>query len=230
MTVGQDAEVPFGTRIGKDFIAELRLAGTRRPFTRGELLFIEGSAPANVFYIETGSVKVHVHSPDGDELILGVYGPGDLLCEMSALERGPRSASGTGRTTGSVTAVPCARFRALVHQNPAAMMHVLSIVQARLRRADRERLSYLSDDVSARVARKLLEWARRYGTSHSDGRQTIIKFSRKELAQSVAASEKTVDDVLTELCDKGLLSTGRLRFELLNPGGLVAWALARSRV
>ncbi|WP_206784082.1 Crp/Fnr family transcriptional regulator [Amycolatopsis sp. MtRt-6] len=180
---------------------------------------MEHEAPGSVFLIESGLVKVYVTAGNGKELILGIYGRGELLCELSAMDRTPRSASGKGRTNGTITEIPGVEFRAFIGRHPAAMQHVLRTVQKRLHRADQARLSYLSDGVRVRVIRTLLDWADHYGRKSITGIE-ISGFSRRDLAQSIAASEKTVDDVLTALTTEGTLATDKKWFLLRDIDGL----------
>ncbi|GHG05377.1 transcriptional regulator [Amycolatopsis bullii] len=180
---------------------------------------MEHDAPGSVFLIEAGLVKVYVTAGNGKELILGIYGRGELLCELSAMDHAPRSASGKGRTNGTVTEIPGVEFRAFIGRHPAAMQHVLRTVQNRLHRADRERLSYLSDGVRVRVIRTLLDWADHFGRESTGGTE-VSGFSRRDLAQSVAASEKTVDDVLTALTTEGAMATDKKWFLLRDVDGL----------
>ena len=205
-------------------VDRFRELGRLRLFDVNEVLFFEGEVADSVFVVESGLVKVYVSAPSGDELILGLYGSGEVLGEMSGLGDGVRSATGIGHTPGRVTEIPGHRFRDFLDRHPDAMVHMLSVVQQRLRRADRERLSYLSDDVSGRVARKLVSWAHSHGSPRDDGTIVIARITRRELAQSVAASEKTVDDVLTILSAAGLIATGRRRFVLLDARRLQRWA------
>jgi CRP-like cAMP-binding protein len=177
---------------------------------------MENESPGSVFLVESGLIKVYVTAGNGKELILGIYGRGELLCELSAMYRAPRSASGRGRISGTITEIPGAEFRAFIGRHPAAMQHVLRTVQSRLHRADQERLSYLSDVVRVRVVRKLLSWADQYGRKHSTGGIEISGFSRQDLAQSVAASDKTIDDVLSELTAEGVVATAKKWFLLRN--------------
>ena len=183
---------------------------------------MERDPSAGVFLIESGLIKIHITASDGTELILGIYGRDELLCELSALERSPRSASGTGRANGMVTEIPGAVFRAFVGRHPEALQHVLATVRHRLQRADQERLSYLSDGVRMRVVRKLLTWAGRFGDRTAEG-LVVSGFSRRDLAQSVAANEKTVDSILSSLAAEGVLTTSRERFLLLDVELLRKW-------
>lgn len=209
----------FGAKIGRQPLSELRAKGITRKFAESDRLFMEHDSSGSVFLVESGLVKVHVTAGNGKELILGIYGRGELLCELSAMDRAPRSASGTGTTSGTVTEIPGAEFRAFIGRHPAVMQLVLRTVQYRLHRADQERLSYLSDGVRVRVVRKLLNWAEQYGRGSTFGTE-IAGFSRRDLAQSVAASEKTVDDVLAALTAEGTIATDKKWFLLRDVDGL----------
>jgi CRP/FNR family transcriptional regulator, cyclic AMP receptor protein len=203
----------FGAKIGRDALVELRANGIIRRFGENDQLFMENDSSGSVFLVESGLIKVYVTAGNGKELILGICGRGELLCELSAMDRRPRSASGRSRTSGTVTEIPGAEFRAFVGRHPVAMQHILRTVQDRLHRADQERLSYLSEGVRVRVIRKFLDWADRYGRERAGGIE-IAGFSRRDLAQSVAASEKTVDDVLSALTAEGAIATDKKWFLL----------------
>ncbi|MEC3977971.1 Crp/Fnr family transcriptional regulator [Amycolatopsis sp. H20-H5] len=219
----------FGARLGREALEELRRTGIAKKYSIGDLLFMQGDDHGNVFLVESGQVKVYVTGPEGAVLILGIYGRGEVLCEMSALEQLPRSASGVARTPTVVTEINGRNFRAYVRRNPDVMSHVLSVMRHRLHKADDERLSYLSEGVVVRVTRKLLAWAATYGAVELDGRVEILGFTRRDLAQSVAAAEKSVDDVLSTLTNAGLITTGRRRFVLLAPAQLQAWPEHQAR-
>ncbi|WP_410576060.1 Crp/Fnr family transcriptional regulator [Amycolatopsis sp. lyj-108] len=218
----------FASRLGRVALSDFRKLGTTRKFAAGDQLFMEGDAPGNVFLVESGSIRVYMISPAGTELILGFRGAGDLLCETSALEGIPRSTCGTGRVDGEVTEISRSAFRSFIRRHPEAMAHVFSVIRDRLRDSDQERLSYASESVAARVSRKLASWADMYGSPQPGGRVVIRGFSRKELAQSVAAAEKSVDEVLVALRAAGLISTGRLQIVMNDPHRLLSWPLAQS--
>jgi CRP/FNR family cyclic AMP-dependent transcriptional regulator len=224
---GSRSTSPFADQLTRSALGQLRDIGRIRPFTPRQILFLEGESAEDVYLVESGLVKVYVTSPDGVELILGVYGRGELLGEMAATGGGVRSASGMGHTSGRVLQVSGQRFRTFLGERPTVMAQVLEVVQQRLRRADRERLSYLSDDVPARVAHKLLSWAQRFGDVVQDGSIVITRFSRRELAQSVAAADQTVDGALLALSAAGLIATGRRKFVVLDAPRLHQWATDR---
>lgn len=197
--------------------------GRTRTFRGQEVLSRQGEPGDTVLIVLSGLVKVAVSSAAGDEVLLGIYGRGELLGEVSALSRAARSATVTGHAPGAVVEIPAARFRVFVAERPHLLGAVLAPAAQRLRRADRHRLSYAGTDVGGRVASTLLGWAERHGEDSDEGVVIGVPASRRELAQAVAASEKTVDDVLTILSRAGLVRTGRRRFVLVDTDGLRRW-------
>src|ERR1041385_8662267 len=63
-----------------------------RTFTPRESIFLMGSEPDCMMAILTGRVQISVPSPDGDEMVLAVIGPGSIIGEISLLQGGERTA------------------------------------------------------------------------------------------------------------------------------------------
>ena len=66
-------------------------------FRAGEMIFAEGDPSDHGFKIKSGKVEISLHLPGmlkrGRKEVLHVAGPGDIIGEMSVIEKGPRSAS-----------------------------------------------------------------------------------------------------------------------------------------
>jgi CRP/FNR family transcriptional regulator, cyclic AMP receptor protein len=208
-------------------IERLRQTGQRRPFERNDRLMTIGTSSNEVLLLETGVVKVLLSAGNGSELMVDLYGPGELLGELGVMSGHPRSATVIGHSAGVAVHIQGAVFRALAKRHADVLVMVNATLDRRLRNADDRQIVMASRDVPTRVAYQLLTWAKKHGEQTSDGLK-VRGITQRELAQSVNASEKSVDDALHQLrCDK-LLVTGRLwyrlpdsqRLELLldNPG------------
>jgi CRP-like cAMP-binding protein len=64
----------------------LSARGRRRRYVRHTRVFCEGDPSDFVLVILEGRVKLAVTTEDGDESLLGVRGPGDLVGELAALD------------------------------------------------------------------------------------------------------------------------------------------------
>lgn len=202
---------------------ELRTMGSRRSFRRGEALMRDGGRSDEVMLIEAGRVKVILSDPAGRELMVGLYGPGELVGELGVLNDGPRTASVIAHTSVTVVSIPASRFRSFVMDDRRAMVLVFTTVQQRLRDADRWRMERASLDVPTRVVRQLQIWAGTIGQPVSGG-VAIRGLSQKDLAQSIGASAKTVEQALRYLRRRGLVHTSNGRFVVPNLATLGQWS------
>src|SRR5437667_7692450 len=63
-----------------------------RPYAKDEVIYLKGD-PGTAFYvIASGRVKIALTSPEGKEIILRRFGPGDFHGELALLDDEPRSA------------------------------------------------------------------------------------------------------------------------------------------
>lgn len=201
---------------------EFERLGTSRPFRRGDLLMVEGTASDEVLLIESGAVNVMLTSRDGVETMVGPYGPGEVIGDIGVMRRKPRSATVVGQQDGRALHMPASAFRTLVENDNGMLLRIIyDMAYERQLSADRRQLAVASLGVRARVAERLLEWGEKLGQRHGD---TIVvrDMTQQQLAAAVAASRQAVEAVLREMRDAGLLETGRARITLLRPDLLAA--------
>ncbi len=129
----------------------LRGEGHRVQFRRGQALFTQGDRAERVFVIERGWVMITSMAPGGREIVLGLRGPSDVIGELSALDREPRSA--TALAVEEVTAIVApASVLTRALQNADTANELIRVLAARLRDADRKRLEFAALDTLGRVA------------------------------------------------------------------------------
>nr|WP_052478604.1 Crp/Fnr family transcriptional regulator [Kibdelosporangium sp. MJ126-NF4]CEL19377.1 transcriptional regulator, Crp/Fnr family [Kibdelosporangium sp. MJ126-NF4]CTQ94824.1 transcriptional regulator, Crp/Fnr family [Kibdelosporangium sp. MJ126-NF4] len=194
-------------------IAQLRDAGQRRSFDRTDRLMTIGAASEEVLLIESGAVKVLLSAGDGSELIVDLYGRGELIGELGVLSGRPRSATVVGHMAGVAVHIPGGRFRELARRHAYVLLLVNETLDRRLRNADCRQLAMASREVPSRVAYQLLSWARAHGEHTRDGLR-VQGITQRELAQTVNASEKSVDAALRLLRSDNLVRTGRCLYLL----------------
>ena len=207
--------------------AALRSHGMARTFPRGQALFTEGDLGERVFMIERGWVTLRTAGPDGEEMILALRGPGEIVGEMSAFDGAPRTA--TAVAVGEVQAIvaPAREVARVLEQDVAAANEFARILAARLRESDRQRLEYTALDTLARVARRLLDLAERFGQPAGDGVKVELPLSQEELASWCGASRESTVKALRTLREVGAITTGRRVVTLHDRDGMRNYARLR---
>jgi CRP/FNR family cyclic AMP-dependent transcriptional regulator len=196
----------------------LRAAGRSSSFRRGECLIAVGTHSKKVLLVESGLVKIVLSGVDGVETVANVLGSGALLGESGVLNAQPRSAQVLALRDGLVVHVAARTFLRLVDENIAVRHLVTRTWTDRQRDADHHHLCQ-AHDVPTRVGMTLLRWARSVGTATDSG-LLVRGLSQRDVAQAVAASEKSVEAALTPLRASGLLATRRLAYLITKPEDL----------
>jgi len=202
-------------------------AGTPRRFVAGAPLMREGEPSDHVFVLTSGHVKVCFADRNGREALLAIRGPGDLLGDLSAVDGEPRSAAVVALGPVRAHVVSAARFRELLANRPALAVAVLELLVTRLRDADRKRVEFGAYDTGGRVARRLVELARRYGERMAgpDGPVRItLGLTQDELAGWTGASREAVAKALAGFRAQGWVETRRREVVVLDLDALTRHA------
>jgi CRP/FNR family transcriptional regulator, cyclic AMP receptor protein len=193
----------FSAVPSEDVRALLAIA-RRRTFARGEVVFHRGD-PANALHlISAGRFAVRITTPLGDTATLAVRGQGEAFGELALVsEDGERSATVQALEAGETRSVLRADFERLRREHPAVDAILVAILAERVRRLS-ELLTeayYLSAE--ARVVRRLAELAELYDGS--------VPLPQEALAELAGTSRATVNRVLRDLEERGIVALGRAR-------------------
>ena len=210
----------FAGALTPDEREQLSREGRRRRFPRGATLFNEGERSDRVILLLSGRVKISYFTEDGREVVLALRSAGDILGELSALDREPRSASAIALEPVDALLLPAGRFRDFLYARPRVALLLLEMLARRLRDADRKRVEFGAYDTVGRVARRLVELADRFGEPDGDTIHIALPLSQDELAGWIGASRKAVGNALAWLRARNLIETRRRGVSIRDIDGL----------
>jgi CRP-like cAMP-binding protein len=196
--------------------ADLEARGRRRQFPKGSSLIVEGESADRVFLVLRGRVKISILTEEGREVLLGLREPGDLLGELSFLDRQPRSSTCMALDPVEALAIPAADFQKFLGNHPRVTMVLLEMISRRLRDADSKRMEFSAYDSVGRVARRLLELAERFGEKDEGEVRISLALSQEELAGWTGSSREAVSKALGTLRSLGWIETHRRGVTILD--------------
>lgn len=159
-----------------------------------------------LFIIESGRVKVVLYGENGREVILSIFRPGDFFGEMSLLDGQPRSATVIATEDAQVLVLSRDDFVRHINDYPGTAVNILAEMSLRLRRADDIIGNLALLDVYARVARVLIDLARREGERRDEGVLIRERPTQQDLAAMIGTSRETVSRALSEFQRRGFLA------------------------
>lgn len=201
-------------------LTDLEERGRPHVYKSGDVVFLEGDRSDRVVLIVDGNVKITSVTEDGQEIVLAVRGPGDLIGELSVLDGGPRSASAYALDEVRARIIGAGEFEQFLEKQPRFAMAQLRTLVGRLRYSDAKRIELSGYDTDNRVARRLLELADSHGEPAADGIRITLRLSQDELAGWTGASREAVARALRRFREAGLLVTERRQITIVDQAGL----------
>lgn len=201
-------------------LEELCALGRRREYRSGAVLFLEGDRSDRVVVIRNGNVKVTTTSDDGQEVVLGVRGAGEVIGEISVLDDQPRSASAYALERVDACVVAASQYFAFLEARPAVMLAQIRTLTSRLRDSDAKRLELSAYGTERRLAKRLIELADSHGVESPDGVRIGVSLSQDELGGWTGASREAVARALRRFRDAGLVTTNRREIVVTDLAGL----------
>jgi CRP/FNR family transcriptional regulator, cyclic AMP receptor protein len=203
-----------------------RLGQLLRPhrYARGQVIFLEGDQGSALCLIAEGRVRIQLTGSDGREVVINVYGPGELFGEMALLDGEPRSADAIAQDIVRLYWLERTDFARFLEGHPRAALTMLASLSRRLRHTTRVVQDATFRDVPSRLARVLLDQAERLGQPVSGGIRLEGRLTQSELAAMVGAARETVNRALRSFEDRGLIRWDGSMMVLAKTEGLRARA------
>jgi CRP/FNR family cyclic AMP-dependent transcriptional regulator len=185
------------------FLDSAGLAKKIVEYGRGESIFTQGDACADVLYVQTGGVKLSVLSKTGREAVVAMIGPGDFFGEGCLAGQPLRMGSATAITPSTILFVAKEKMVRLLHKQHAMSDRFISHMLSRNIRIEEDLIDQLFNSSEKRLARTLLLLAR-YGKQDKPARM-VPKISQETLAEMVGTTRSRVNFFLNKFKKLGFI-------------------------
>jgi CRP/FNR family transcriptional regulator, cyclic AMP receptor protein len=177
-----------------------------RHIPRQGVLYGPGDAGDKLFIVLQGRLQAFRADSYGRMRMLQILAPGEMIGELSLVDRAPRTATVAALTDAHVAILDHVSFEQLLEEQPRAAIELVRYFADRLRHANEAIADMALMDVKARVAKMILELAARFGTPHPQGVHVYHGLSQEDLARYVGASREMVNRALSDLQTRGVIS------------------------
>ncbi|MEO7135240.1 MAG: Crp/Fnr family transcriptional regulator [Vicinamibacterales bacterium] len=204
---------PFKSDASFDLATYLVAGGHKRrkeQLPRNALVYSQGSAACEVFYIERGSVKLSVISGTGKEAVVAMLGPADFFGEGCLTGQPARMSSATAMVPTMVYRIPKEEMFRMLHEEQEFSDNFIHHVLARSIRVEEDLIDQLFNSSEKRLARTLLLLAR-YGRDDSPA-GVLPQLSQETLAEMIGSTRSRVNFFMNKFRKLGLIEyNGRLK-------------------
>jgi CRP-like cAMP-binding protein len=180
-----------------------------RRFRRGETVFHQGDPGDALLAIASGAVKVVLPSDEGAEpAIVAILGPGEFFGELAILDGAPHSATIVSVEPTETLVLHRDAFLDLIDSDPGLRRALLASLATEIRRLTGhvEDLHFL--DLPGRLASRIVRLAANAGFTTGEAR-IAWPYTQSELAGMIGGSRQSVNRLLADLTDQGLVRLER---------------------
>jgi CRP/FNR family transcriptional regulator, cyclic AMP receptor protein len=214
------ARVPAFGELGTSELSAVAAVAVPRSFAAGQYVFREGDASDTCYVIRAGHARAIREHTDGRQITLANFGPGDLFGELAMFDDELRSATVEATDDVEALAVLGPDMRRLMRQHAEIAVKLAVSLVRRLRSAN-ERLARQSfSTVQSRVAAVLTQLVEQARSEGADEHDISITATQADLAKLAGSSRESASRFLAVLERAGVISQGRGRLTVHDPGAL----------
>jgi CRP-like cAMP-binding protein len=190
-------------------VRQLLAAARRRRFARGETVFHEGDPGESLHLIDTGFLAVRVTTPGGEVATLRVLRPGQHFGDLAMLSSEHRSATVTALDKSETLELPATTIREFSMEHRSFERAMARVVAHQLRNQSHQLLEAMYLPVARRLARRLAELSDLYDAP-------VVPLTQDDLAGISGTTRQTVNQLLTEWREAGVVDLGRGRVTVVD--------------
>jgi len=216
---------PIFSRLAPDDRRKIAAVAAVRTFERGDLIF-EQESPSEAFYaIATVRVKIFKMMPNGKDVILEVFGPGDPLGAVAAYVGRPFPASAAALEHTTCVVITKVEFFRLLEQHPSLVRGLLLGFTTRIVELTNRLAELTSGRIEPRFARLFLKLADQMGRSDRGGTFIPLSLSRQELADMTGTTIETCIRIMSRWGKDEIVRTDKEGFVVLSRSELESIAV-----
>jgi CRP/FNR family transcriptional regulator, cyclic AMP receptor protein len=190
--------------LGFDVETYLSSAGSPKvvSYRRGEVVFSQGDAAADIRYLQKGAIKLSVLSHIGKEAVVAMLTPGDFFGEGVLTGQALRIGTATAVMPSSVLSIEKDAMVRLLHEQSAFSDRFIAYMLTRNIRIEADLVDQLFNSSEKRLARMLLLLAR-YGETNPS--RTVPKLSQEVLAEMIGVTRSRVNFFMNKFRKLGFI-------------------------
>ncbi|GBD88006.1 cAMP receptor protein [bacterium BMS3Abin03] len=195
---------------------ELNRISSMQNISKNQPVYFPNEPSNSIYFLKKGRVKLSRMSPGGKEMIIGLVNRGEVFGELAYLDEGERKDFATTMDEVLVCAINKDDFKQFVEQNPELNLRLTKLMGLKLRKYSERIEELVFKDAEQRVISFLLRLAGENGKKVGD--EIFVKpfLKHQDIAELTACSRQTVNSVLTDLREKGVINFDRKKLIIHN--------------
>jgi CRP/FNR family transcriptional regulator, cyclic AMP receptor protein len=186
-------------------------------YKKGEMVLIPGNPISDVYYVQTGLIRLYCLLGDGKELTLNIFKPGSYFPMFLILNNTPNINYFQAMTTAKLSKIPKDKIVHFIENEPDVLLDFTKRLSVGLNGLITTIQYSLFGSVHTRIISALILLSKRFGETLSDGTVVIrINLTHQDIANIVGIARETASLELEKLIKKNLITDKQRRIIIHN--------------
>ncbi len=207
--------------LNEEHLQELNHAKTCNEYHVNQILFYEGNQPHGIFCVKQGKIKIYKSDSNGNQQIVRLAGPGDLVGFRSLLAKQPYTATAETIENARICFVDKTTFLHLIESHPVTALSVIENLAKELGNAENNIMKMVHRNVRERLAELFLNFQFKYGNKVGKNIELDIHLSREEMAQLIGTTQESVIRLMSEFKQDKIINVEGRKITIINLDALL---------
>ncbi|MBW3593933.1 MAG: Crp/Fnr family transcriptional regulator [Actinobacteria bacterium] len=191
-----------------------------RSLERDETLHLAGERPDRIHVVTAGVLKLVAREGGGNETILGLAAPGDIVGELGTIDGLDQPLDVIAATKVDVVGIDAETFIEAVTASPTATRCLFELQAARLRWIYSSALERSASEVPARLAGRLLDLADMIGRVEDGAVALDMPLQQTDLGRLAGVCRESACKTLRRFKSEGFVDYRGRQLRILRPDAL----------
>jgi CRP/FNR family cyclic AMP-dependent transcriptional regulator len=178
-------------------------------------VYTAGDQDQAVYVIESGQIKLLMHSAEGRECLLALHSAGDIFGELCLSGLGPRISTATAMKATTLKKIPHTQFFARLSRD-SLFEGFVRYLAVRIAEQQQAIANLVTVDSEQRLGKTLLHLADTLGKKNQQSTRIELKISHDELSEMVGTTRPRVSLFMQRFRNLGLIETNREHFLIIH--------------
>ncbi len=212
------------SQLGRDMLCAIDRNKSTIEHDKGQMLFLEGTAPLGLFCINEGKVKIYKTGESGKEQIIRIAQTGEFLGYRALLADESYASSAAILENAKVCFIPKENFIQVFNHDTEFRNKLIRHLSQELGIVEQKMADLAQKSVRERLAGTLLMLKETYGIDGEKSQKINIALTREDLANLVGTATETVIRLLSEFNKDGLIQLSGKKIAILSTDKLAKQA------
>jgi CRP/FNR family transcriptional regulator len=178
-------------------------------YRKGQIIYSQDQPSTTLYLVIDGKVKVSRVADDGHQVVVDIYQSDEFFGESAFLNLPHRCEQATALENTKLMTWTTAEIEDIATKRPRLAVALLQILVQRTVDFTHRIESFSLDNIARRLARSLIRFSERLGTTESDGSVRMAPFTHELLSQYVGTSREIVTHYMNQFRRQGYLRYSR---------------------